>query len=684
MKKYFLHLLFSAFLVISCIAAAAPPRTLNYQGFLTDAANAPINATVPMTFRLYGEVGGVNPALWSESQSMVVVTAGYFNVVLGAQVGAPLNLPFDNAYWLTVQVSTDPEMTPRQPLTATPYALRALALDTAASVPASQITGTVSTAQLAINSITQLLPAVACATNQIPKWSGSAWTCAADDSAGTPANLVLADPSTSTTGNVLKGTTRFIHNFGLDNTFAGIEAGNFTLTGQGNASFGKFSLRALTSGGENTALGAGALFSTTTGSQNTAAGANALSDNTVGQQNTAFGYDALTLNTSGNRNTGIGRSALRSSQLASDNTAVGDSALFSNTSGTLNTAVGSIAMQFNTTGSNNTALGRNALGSNTTGIRNTATGESALFNNTVGGDNTAVGISALAGNTIGTFNVAVGNTAALLNKGSNNTVIGGAALGLSLFGDDNVAVGKGALFNVGKLVNAGSFSVGANYTIVAAGNTDFTLIGAANNFVGTAFTATGAGAGTGTARGNATNNIALGTNAAGGLVSGSNNIFIGAGGPTSESNVIRIGSTQTGLYLAGINVVASGTPLVSSGGQIGIIPSSIRYKENIADMAGASSGLMSLRPVTYQYNFDRTPAGRVPQYGLIAEEVAKVYPHLVSRTPDGSIETVMYQYLPPMLLNELQKQQRTITAQQSALDALRSELAGIKAALGLR
>jgi len=66
---------------------------------------------------------------------------------------------------------------------------------------------------------------------------------------------------------------------------------------------------------------------------------------------------------------------------------------------------------------------------------------------------------------------------------------------------------------------------------------------------------------------------------------------------------------------------------------------------------------------------------------LIAEEVAEVYPDLVARSADGQIETVKYQLLDPMLLNELQKQHATITAQQEQIRSLEERLAKVEAAL---
>lgn len=109
------------------------------------------------------------------------------------------------------------------------------------------------------------------------------------------------------------------------------------------------------------------------------------------------------------------------------------------------------------------------------------------------------------------------------------------------------------------------------------------------------------------------------------------------------------------------------TVVVDSAGQLGTINSSRRVKDDIADMGAASDVLMKLRPVTFHYKSDQNPKGRALQYGLIAEEVAQVAPGLVARTATGEIETVYYQHLAPMLLNEYQKQQRTLAAQAAEL-----------------
>ena len=301
-------------------------------------------------------------------------------------------------------------------------------------------------------------------------------------------NLDL-DASTATTGNLLKDGTRFLHNFGTDNTFLGAQAGNFTLTGEAN----------------------------------TASGVNALAANTAGGDNVATVLPRSTPTPQGFRNV----------------------------------AAGSRALLSNTTGSNNVATGYEALNSNTTGFSNVASGFNALSANTTGFNNVAIGI------------------------------------------------------------------------------------------------------------------------VAGQLATGSANIFLGAdvSGVAGESNTMYLGkrtgfTAQTTTFIAGVRGQTTGVAdavavLIDSNGELGTIDSSRRYKEDIEDMAGTSSSLLSLRPVTFRYKKAFTDGSKPIQYGLIAEEVAEVFPDLVVYNEDGEPETVKYHVLATMLVNELQKLQR-VTADQAA------------------
>jgi Chaperone of endosialidase len=202
------------------------------------------------------------------------------------------------------------------------------------------------------------------------------------------------------------------------------------------------------------------------------------------------------------------------------------------------------------------------------------------------------------------------------------------------------------------------------------------------------------------------NNIAIGLDALTGNRSGNNNIGIGlrvgetlgsalGGGndniylgnevdaaTSDESGVMRLGAVgvQERTFIAGIvssNVDGSAVR-INSNGRLGIRMSSARYKHDIQPMGVHSQGLLQLRPVTFRYKQDMQGER---QYGLIAEEVAEVYPELVMRGANGEIETVRYEELIPMLLNELQQQQQELGAQARQLAELKAQNESLRVAL---
>lgn len=102
-------------------AGAAAPRTMSYQGVLTDVAGAIVpDGVYELDFLLYDVSTGGAP-LWSETQPGVAISGGLLTVTLGAMV--PLDLPFDQPYWLGVSVNGEIELSPRMALSAAPYAL---------------------------------------------------------------------------------------------------------------------------------------------------------------------------------------------------------------------------------------------------------------------------------------------------------------------------------------------------------------------------------------------------------------------------------------------------------------------------------------------------------------------------------------------------------------------------------
>ena len=272
-----------------------------------------------------------------------------------------------------------------------------------------------------------------------------------------------------------------------------------------------------------------------------------------------------------------------------------------NTTGSSNTASGISALESNTTGYGNTANGSWALYINTTGINNTANGTFALYNNADGNSNTANGGFALARNTNGFQNTATGWQALQNNRsGIRNTASGYQALWGNNIGTNNTAEGFQALYH-----NTGS------------------------------------------------NNVGLGFNAGNNLTSGSGNVCIGYGvsGVAGESNTTRIKNVYTS--------VASGRAVyVNSDNKIGTLVSSRRFKDEIKPMEEASEAILALKPVTFRYKKEIEPNGAI-MFGLIAEEVEKVDPDLVTRNEKGEAEAVRYEAVNAMLLNEFLKEHRT-------------------------
>ena len=238
-------------------------------------------------------------------------------------------------------------------------------------------------------------------------------------------------------------------------------------------------------------------------------------------------------------------------------------------------------------------------------------------------------MEALYGNTTGQMNTAVGLDALYVNTtGGYNTASGMIALYSNTTGHNNTASGFSALY----------------------GNT------------------TGS------------SNIAVGNNAGYLLTTGDNNIDIGNDGVAGEANTIRIGSTQTAAYIAGISGVTSSggaAVYVNSSGKLGTVTSSRRFKDGIEGMGGASEAILSLRPVTFRYKPELDPQG-IPQFGLIAEEVNDVNPNLVIRDDQGVIQTVRYEQVNAMLLNEFLKDHRRADAKDLEIAELKKRLAELE------
>jgi Chaperone of endosialidase len=250
----------------------------------------------------------------------------------------------------------------------------------------------------------------------------------------------------------------------------------------------------------------------------------------------------------------------------------------------------------------NTFLGDDALVNNAGGYANTAIGADALRANTVGHSNTAVGNSALSSSTNTREDTATGDHALAFNTtGNYNTAIGYEALFSNITGDNNTAIGDNALYRN-----------------------------------------TGPG------------NVALGVSAGVLLTTGSGNVCVGASvhGVAGESNTTRIKNVYS-------SVASDRAVYVTADNKIGTLVSSRRFKDEIKPIDKASEAILALKPVTFRYKKEIESNGSI-MFGLIAEDVEKADPDLVTRNEKGEAETVRYDAVNAMLLNEFLKEHRTV------------------------
>jgi len=258
------------------------------------------------------------------------------------------------------------------------------------------------------------------------------------------------------------------------------------------------------------------------------------------------------------------------------------------------------------------------------------------------------------------YSTAVGDLALhSLTSGVWNTAIGGYALSSDTTGDCNTAIGTNAL----RLNTAGRSN--AAYGVNAL----------QNSIAGSGNTGLGDGAGIYLTKGN--KNIFIGNGAGINITAGDESICIGNPGVAGESETIRLGSHQTRTFITGIHGVTTGSGdavpvVIDSAGQLGTTSSSKRFKKEIKAMDKASQAILQLKPVTFEYKND---SKGTPQFGLIAEDVAKVNPNLVVPDDKGEAYTVRYDAVNAMLLNEFLKEHRKIEEQQTMIAELRSTIA---------
>ena len=661
---------------VCCVSVSAQTTEFTYQGRLTDTGGTA--ASYDFEFKLFSAPNDI-VVLGTQTRLGVPVSGNVFTVQLdfGGQ--------FDGtARYLEIGVKPAGSggaftaLTPRQPITSAPYAVRSL--NAATALNSTELGGV--------------------AANQFVQTGDTRLTDARNPLAGSPNYIQNAtglqaasnfNISGIGTANILNATTQlnifgfraFIAIPNTDNLFAGFSAGrdnnNF---GIANTFIGSTAGRANTSGGFNTFVGASSGLSNTTSEYNTFLGASAGRFNTTGSNNTFVGVEAGANTSTGQNNSFFGRSAggecnsftpCPNPQTGANNSFFGFETGFSSTTGENNSFYGKSAGRFNTTGSRNSFFGveagRDAVttssnsffgyaaGQANTGVNNSFFGTNAGRENT-GGLNSFFGISSGANNSSGSRNSFFGANAGDSNSTAERNSFFGNASGISnTTGTRNSFFGDNAgLFNDTGIDNsffgqqAGqNTTTGDNNVIVGSNAGIANTIGSNNTLIGRS---SNVGA----------NNLTFATAiGAGAVVSASNTIALGR---AAGSDGVRIAGNLTigilGTAIGAVPICRNVGDFVSTCGS-----SSLRYKTNIGNFNPGLDIVKRLRPITFDWK-----EGGMHDFGLGAEDVAAVEPLLATYNKDGQIEGVKYDRIGVVLLNAVKEQQATIEEQHKKIASL--------------
>ncbi|HET8676746.1 MAG TPA: tail fiber domain-containing protein [Blastocatellia bacterium] len=680
--------LLQVMLLIGASAVAAQTTAFTYQGRLTDGPN-PADAIYEMQFKLFDSadfVTGIQVGTTVTNLS-VEVTNGVFAVQLdfGASVfdGSPRFLeigirPAGSPGAFTV-------LSPRQPVTSAPYAIRS---ETATN--ASQLGG------IAPGGFIQNTSSQQASTNFNISGSGniggtlSASTVNATTQYNINGSRVLGAAGTN---NLFVGIGAGASNTtGANNVFVGRNAGFFNTTGGANAFFGASAGQNTTTGGSNSFFGTSAGLSNTTGFNNSFFGLTAGFSNTTAVNNAFFGTSAGFSNTTGPFNSFFGAGAGQANMTSGGNSFFGAFAGAANIAFN-NSFFGSQAGENNVSGIGGSFFGASAGASNTTGQENAFFGNDAGGSNTEGDQNSFFGGSAGPANTIGNSNSFFGFLAGrFTNTGNNNSFFGRQAGQSNTTENDNTFIGA---FSEGSAGITNATAVGFRAKVTQSNSLVLGSVNGVNGATATARVGIGntapvaklhietdtTNAGDNTAFFAAVNigpnpsRIHVGASgdwyirSADGsgkviLQDTGGNVGIGTASPADKLQVagnIRVGTGTTGCVRdADATVIA------------GVCSSDARLKRQITSFSNTLDQLIKLRPVHFYWDAEQFPErgfGNRLSFGLIAQEVEEVLPELVT-TDESGYKAVRYNKLPLLLLQAIKELKADNEALRKRLEAL--------------
>lgn len=696
------------FFLVGVVPVLAQSTAFTYQGKLTDANN-PASGNYDMQFKLFDTVtvGTGTQQGATVTKASVPVAAGIFTVQLdfGASVfsGPPRFLEIG----VRQAGSPDPYtlLSPRQPVTWTPYAVRSLnssVADTLSSacvgcvtstqvggVSGSAVTGTIPTTSVPAGSASYVQNTTSPQASSNFNISGT----------GTAGGTLSANAITSATqfnigvnrvlalgqvAGIFVGRLAGVSNTtGSGNSFFGDSAGRFNTTAANNSFFGR-DAGTLNTASDNSFFGAFAGDSNTTGTRNSFFGRTAGDANQTGNDNSFFGYSAGRLNTA-SFNSFFGSGAGDSTTSGANNTFFGYNAGTGNLTGAGNSFFGSGAGQannadgnsffgyqaglFNTSGANNAFFGTGAGGGNTVGGNNAFFGYQAGDSNTSGSQNSFFGYKAGGSTSNFSANSFFGANAGALTNSLSNSFFGASAGSVNTSGQSNTFIGT----------NSGGGNTTGGFNVFVGGNAGNANTTGSNNTVIGALANVGLN--------NLTYATAIG---AGATVYTSNTVVLGASadkvsipGRLDVSQTATFGLTTTFDGLVKLNNLGGNgaTDLcLNSSNNIANCSSSLRYKTNVQTFTGGLNVVRRLRPITFNWI-----EGGKADIGFGAEEVEKIEPLLITRNAKGEIEGVKYGQITTVLVNAVQQQQtlidelqRAVHQQQTLLQQQQSTIEALK------
>jgi carbonic anhydrase/acetyltransferase-like protein (isoleucine patch superfamily) len=601
--------------------AFAQTTSFTYQGKLTDGATA-ANGTYQFQFKLFDAASGGNQ-IGQTLDLPATVTNGIFAVNLDYGAAS-----FDgSARFLEISVKSNngqsyTTLNPRQSVTSTPYAIRALNANQANQ---SNTANTATTADNAANlggiAANQYVLTTDPRLNQQPGGGGNY----IQNSTALQSN---ANFNISGEGKADKFTAATQFNIGANRVLASSNANLFVGFGTGNGG---------ASGGLNTFVGNNAGMNTANATRNSFFGAGAGIQNSIGNDNSYFGAASGLSNQSGDNNSFFGSNA-GNLNVADNNSFFGATAGKANTTGGNNSFFGFESGLSNKDGAENSFFGGAAGKANTSGIKNSFFGRNAGTANN-GDHNSFFGTASGQSNTNGTGNSFFGDSTGLLNNTGGNNSFFGKGAGLSNnSGGNNVFVGYTS--GVGNTTGSNNTLIGAN-----------TNVNHQNNSVLNYATAIGAGAVV-----HASDLIVLGRNG------GQDTLWVW--GNTYNFGKIKLGPSASG---GGSQHVCIGTDSEIGGGILSLCSSSIRYKTNVENFTRGLDLITKLRPVSFDWK-----SNNQRDVGFIAEEVNQVEPLLNEYKANGEIEGVKYAQITTALVNAVKEQQEQIQQQQAQIEALKT------------